>query len=170
MRPQHSAHGGVLAAVLLYLGLLHQTLACIVQAPAISSAQLADICASGPASRTAVCSLWQKCSDAALSPPIFPSLCNTTRLASTLCLDDAEFGVGAILACARWEDGAWSMLHVAMHAEPTPMRTSHRMQMMPRGALLFHWGQPSSFGPSACSRSQSMNLLAHCPLHSRTPF
>ncbi len=83
--------------------------ACTLKAPSISAASLTSICAADATYGSPACSVWRLCNDETLSPPIFPQLCNTTRVAATLCLDDADV-VATVPACSRSASG----IHTAL--------------------------------------------------------
>ncbi|KAL6749491.1 CTR type copper ion transporter [Haematococcus lacustris] len=62
-------------------------LSCPFTAPPLTAGQLASICATWPTSAAPACSLQRLCAFN-VRPPVFPTLCNTSRLAANLCLDD----------------------------------------------------------------------------------
>ncbi|KAJ9511054.1 hypothetical protein QJQ45_002856 [Haematococcus lacustris] len=62
-------------------------LSCPITAPSLTAEQVASICDTWPISAAPACSLQRLCASN-FRPPVFPTLCNTSRLAANLCLDD----------------------------------------------------------------------------------
>ena len=77
------------------------------QDPACSPAligvrSLDQVCIHGPSSaaqQSLGCSLYRLCNSDSTTPPLFPSVCNTTKVSSLICLDDASVA-GAFTDCA----------------------------------------------------------------------
>ncbi|KAJ9511359.1 hypothetical protein QJQ45_029765 [Haematococcus lacustris] len=74
-------------------------LSCPFTAPSLTAGQLASICATWPTSAAPACSLQRLCASN-VRPPVFPTLCNTSRLAANLCLDDIAIA-SAVPECNR---------------------------------------------------------------------
>lgn len=102
MRP---AAFNLLLALLLLCGAALVRGQCTIAPPAISADLLAQLCSTTQSPTTAVspsCTIYRICaSPPAGAPAIFPSLCNTTRLAASFCLDDAAVA-GGVAECTRW--------------------------------------------------------------------
>ncbi|GIL54028.1 hypothetical protein Vafri_9580 [Volvox africanus] len=66
--------------------------------PVVLHSTLASECSQEPARSTIACSMYRLCKNENLDPPIFPVICNTWRVASSLCSDDPNY-IGSIALC-----------------------------------------------------------------------
>ncbi|GIL86105.1 hypothetical protein Vretimale_13861 [Volvox reticuliferus] len=59
--------------------------------PVVLHSTLASVCSQEPARSAIGCSMYRLCRNETLDPPIFPVLCDTWRVASSLCSDDPKY-------------------------------------------------------------------------------
>lgn len=108
---------------------------CPLQAPALTAERLSALCTS---SRSPACTIYKLCNDPKVSPPIFYSICNTTRIATSLCLDDAAIA-GSIPECSEcvlWGGRASGSVSGPPRQIQRPLACMHGKWHSPRFATL----------------------------------
>ncbi|GLI68397.1 hypothetical protein VaNZ11_012783 [Volvox africanus] len=68
--------------------------------PIVFHSTLASVCSQEPARSTVACSMYRLCKNETLDPPIFSVVCDTWRVASSLCSDDPNY-TGPIALCGQ---------------------------------------------------------------------